>query len=166
MDRVSYKPLKEEIGTEEIFDLVFKDPTVKYGLQEFSSKGILERVNTFEKEDGRFYARCLKRDKDIFIYDKNKKRGKPEEVIRQLWLVKLTQEYKYPLDRIEVEKSVQFGREVRTKSADIVLYKEDKITPYIIFELKQPNAKKAEEQLKSYLSAEGAGRVDDGTVKK
>ena len=68
----------------------------------------------------------------------------------------MTQEYKYPLDRIEVEKSVQFGLEVREKSADIVLYKEDKITPYIIFELKQPNAKKAEEQLKSYLSAEGA----------
>jgi type I restriction enzyme M protein len=60
------------------------------------------------------------------------------------------------LDRIEVEKSVQFGREVRSKAADIVLYKEDKITPYIIFELKQPDAQKAEEQLKSYLSAEGA----------
>jgi type I restriction enzyme M protein len=67
-----------------------------------------------------------------------------------------TQEYKYPLDRIEVEKSVSFGREVHEKKADIVLYKEDKITPYIIFELKQPIAKKAEEQLKSYLSAEGA----------
>jgi type I restriction enzyme M protein len=45
---------------------------------------------------------------------------------------------------------------VRSKAADIVLYKEDKVTPYIIFELKEPNAKKAEEQLKSYLSAEGA----------
>ena len=70
-------------------------------------------------------------------------------------MIKLTTEYKYPLDRIEVEKSVQFGREVKVLT-DIVLYKEDKITPYIIFELKQPNAKKAEEQLKSYLSAEGA----------
>ncbi|HHT9127109.1 MAG TPA: type I restriction enzyme HsdR N-terminal domain-containing protein [Candidatus Brocadiia bacterium] len=166
LNKASYEPLKEEIGTEEIFDLVFKDSTVKYGLQEFSSKEILKRVTAFEKEDGRFYVRCLKRDKDIFIYDKNKKKGKPEEVIRQLWLIKLIQEYKYPLDRIEVEKSVQFGREVRAKSADIVLYKQDKITPYIIFELKQPNAKKAEEQLKSYLSAESAGRVNDGTVKK
>ena len=35
--------------------------------------------------------------------------GKPEEVIMQFWLIKLTQEYQYPLDRIEVEKSVQFG---------------------------------------------------------
>jgi type I restriction enzyme M protein len=155
MNKINYKPLKEKIDTDEILDMVFKDSSVKHGLQEFS-KEILKRINAFEKEDGRFFVRCLKRSKDIFIYDKNKKMGKPEEVIRQLWLVKLTQEYKYPLDRIEVEKSVQFGTEVREKSADLVLYKEDKITPYIIFELKQPNAKKAEEQLKSYLSAEGA----------
>jgi type I restriction enzyme M protein len=155
MNKISYKPLKEKIATDEILDMVFKDSSVKHGLQEFS-KDILKRISAFEKEDGRFYVRCLKRGKDIFIYDSNKKIGKPEEVIRQLWLVKLTQEYKYPMERIEVEKSVQFGREIREKSADIVLYKEDKITPYIVFELKQPNAKKAEEQLKSYLSAEGA----------
>jgi len=155
MNTTKYEVPKERIDTGEILDLVFKDSSVKHGLQEFS-KEALKRINAFEKEGSKFYVRCLKRGKDIFIYDKNKKTGKPEEVIRQLWLVKLTQEYKYPLDRIEVEKSVQFGREVREKSADIVLYKEDKITPYIIFELKQPNAKRAEEQLKSYLSAEGA----------
>jgi type I restriction enzyme M protein len=155
MRNIKYEIPKERIVTEEILDLVFKDSSVKHGLQEFS-KDILRKVNAFEKEINRFYIRCLKRGKDIFIYDKNKKIGKPEEIIRQLWLIKLTTEYKYPFERIEVEKSVQFGREVREKSADIVLYKEDKITPYVIFELKQPNAKKAEEQLKSYLSAEGA----------
>lgn len=155
MTKITYKPPKEKIGTEEIFDLVFKDSSTKHGLQEFS-KETLKRISAFMKESGKFYVRCLKRDKDIFIYDQNKKIGKPEEIIRQLWLIKLTQEYKYPLSRIEVEKSVQFGREVREKSADIVIYKEDKITPYIIFEVKQPDAKKAEEQLKSYLSAEGA----------
>jgi type I restriction enzyme M protein len=155
MSKVSYKPQKEKIGTEGIFDLVFKDSSVKHGLLEFS-KEMLKRINAFEKEPGKFYVRCIKRKKNIFIYDQNKKIGKPEEIIRQLWLIKLTQEYKYPLGRIEVEKSVQFGREVREKSADIVVYKEDKITPYIIFEVKQPDAKKAEEQLKSYLSAEGA----------
>lgn len=155
MSKNIYKTPEERIGTDEIFDMVFRDSSVKYGLQEFS-KDILKRISAFEKENSRFYIRCLKRDKDIFVYDRKKKAGKPEEVIRQLWLIKLTKEYKYPLDRIEVEKSVHFGREVREKSADIVLYKEDKITPYIVFELKQPNAKKAEEQLKSYLSAEGA----------
>jgi len=166
MNKISYKPLGEKVETDEILDMVFKDSSVKHGLQEFS-KGILKRVSAFQKEDGRVYVRCLKRGKDIFIYDQNKKTGKPEEIIRQLWLIKLTNEYKYPLDRIEVEKSVQFGVEVREKSADIVLYKEDKITPYVIFELKQPNAKKAEEQLKSYLSAEGAeGGVWSNGVQK
>ncbi len=151
----AYKPQKEKIGTEEIFVLVFKDSAIKSKLKEFS-KEIFKKINAFEKEQGRFYVRCLKRQTDIFIYDESKKKGKPEEIIRQLWLLKLTQEYKYPMERIEVEKSVQFGREIHSKAADIVLYKEDKITPYIIFELKEPNAKKAEEQLKSYLSAEGA----------
>ena len=155
MPEPTYKKPKEKIGSDEIFDLVFKEPSVKYGLQEFSND-ILNKINAFEKESGKIYIHCLKRNKDILIYDKEKKRTAPEEVIRQLWLIKLTQEYKYPLDRIEVEKSVSFGREVHEKKADIVLYKEDKITPYIIFELKQPIAKKAEEQLKSYLSAEGA----------
>jgi type I restriction enzyme M protein len=155
MENNNYKISEEKIGTEEVLDSVFKDPSVKYGLKEFP-KEILKLIKAFQKEDGRYYVRCLKRNKDIFIYDKKKNRGKPEEVIRQLWLIKLTREYKYPVDRIEVEKSVQFGREVREKAADIVLYKEDRITPYVVFELKQPNAKKAEEQLKSYLSAEGA----------
>lgn len=151
MPEKEYKPAEEKIRPDEFLSLVFK----KYRPQEFSQE-ILKRINAFEKEDGRIYIHCLKRKKDIFVYDKNKKTSKPEEVIRQLWLIKLTQEYKYPLDRIEVEKSVQFGHEVRTKAADIVLYKEDKITPYVIFELKQPDVKKATEQLKSYLSAEGA----------
>jgi type I restriction enzyme M protein len=155
MNEAKYESPKEEISSDGIFSLVFGDALIKPKLVEFSTE-ILGKISGFEKEKGRFYIRCLKRNKDIFVYDKNKNIRKPEEIIRQLWLIKLTQEYKYPLDRIEVEKSVQFGREIRSKAADIVLYKEDKITPYIIFELKQPDAQKAEEQLKSYLSAEGA----------
>ena len=150
-----YESQREEISSDGVFDLVFGDSQKKYKLTEFKVD-ILNKIKAFEKEKGRFYIRCLKRDKEIFVYDKNKQIGKPEEIIRQLWLLKLTEEYKYPLERIEVEKSVQFGREVKTKAADIVIYKEDKITPYIIFEVKQPDVQKAEEQLKSYLSAEGA----------
>lgn len=138
MNKVIYEP------AEEIFDLVFKDPSVKYGLKEFPPDARKQIQKHFNEENGKVYIKCLKRGKDILIYDKNKKTGKPEEIIRQLWLHKLTKEYGYPLDRIEVEKSIQFGTEVRHKAADIVLYKEDKITPYIIFELKEPNAKKAE----------------------
>ncbi len=138
----------------EVLDWIFKDASVKYGLKEF--RDVPKKVKIFEKEKGKYYIHCLKRDKDILVYNKDKNKGAPEEIVRQLWLKKLTEEDKYSLDRIEVEKSVHFGREIHAKKADIVLYKEDKITPYIIFELKEPNAKKAEEQLKSYLSAEGA----------
>lgn len=81
MNKISYDFQKQKIGTEEIFDLIFKDSVIKHGLQEFS-QGILNRVKAFEKEPGRYYVRCLKRDKDIFIYDRNKKIRKPEEIIR------------------------------------------------------------------------------------
>lgn len=93
------------------------------------------------------YVTCLKRGKDI--------RLNPEEIVRQLYLYSLTQEYGYPLDRIEVEFGVHFGREV--KRADIVVMDKDRSTiPYIIVELKKPKLKDGKEQLKSYCNATGA----------
>jgi tRNA(Ser,Leu) C12 N-acetylase TAN1 len=67
MNKINYKPLKEKIEIDKILDIVFKDSSVKHGLQEFP-KEILKRINDFEKEKGKFYVRCLKRGKDIFIY--------------------------------------------------------------------------------------------------
>jgi len=158
-DPFSTKPTEAQIKlTKETLDLIFKDPQVTHGLKEFKRQNIKpeEAITIFEKEKGKFYVRCLKRDKDILVYDKNKNLSKPEEIIRQLWLYTLVKHYKYPLERIEVEKSIHFGREVHAKKADIVIYKEDKITPYIVFEVKEPKEKKAIEQLKSYMSGEGA----------
>ena len=40
-------------------------------------------------------------------------------------------------------------------AGDIVVYKKDKITPYILFEVKAPTEKRAYGQLKSYLNADG-----------
>ena len=153
MNKVTYKRLKEKIGTEEVLDLIFRDALVKHGLKEFQGTNVAKEIKIFEKEKDKFYVRCLKRDKDILVYSSNK--NAPEEIIRQLWLKKLTKDYGYPLDRIEVEKSVQFGREIHKKAADVVVYKKDRITPYIIFELKNPNERRAIEQLKGYLNAEG-----------
>lgn len=155
MPNQPYKKLKEKIGTEEVLDWIFKDASIKHGLKEFQGAEISKEIKFFEKEKGKFYVHCLKRDKDILVYNKNKNTGAPEEIVRQLWLKKLRDEYKYPLERIEVEKSIEFGREIRKKAADIVVYKRDRITPYIIFEVKNPNESKAIEQLKSYLNAEG-----------
>jgi len=141
MDKSVYKKIKEKIGTEEVLDLIFRDASVKHGLKEFQGTNIVKEIKIFKKEKDKFFVRCLKRDRDILVYSQNK--NAPEEIIRQLWLKKLTKDYGYPLDRIEVEKSVQFGREIHKKAADVVVYKKDRITPYIIFELKNPNERRA-----------------------
>ena len=94
-----------------------------------------------------YYAQCLVRGKEI--------RLTPEECVRQLYLAKLSQEYGYPAERMELEYPVKFGREV--KRADIVIFDKDRPTvPYIIVELKKPKSKEGKEQLKSYCNATGA----------
>jgi len=93
------------------------------------------------------YVKCLVRNKDIKLT--------PEEVIRQLYLMKLHNEYDYPYKIIQLEYPVHFGREV--KRADVVIL--DKIqptVPYIIIEVKKPKLKDGKEQLKSYTHATGA----------
>jgi len=156
-DPFTTKPTKEQIKTtREILDAIFKDPQVKYGLREFSKLKIEEVLTIFEKEPGKFYVHCLKRDRNLFVYDKNKNTSEPEEIIRQLWLVRLIKDYRYPLERIEVEKDVRFGREIHAKAADIVVYWGDKSTPYVIIEVKSPTEEKGIDQLKTYLNAEGS----------
>ncbi len=93
------------------------------------------------------YAECLVRKKDIKLV--------PEELIRQLYLQVLMDDYGYPTTRMEVEYSVSFGRE--KKRADIVIFDREKTTsPYIIVELKKPKLKDGKEQLKSYCNGTGA----------
>ncbi len=139
-----------------IIDKIFKDPSVVYGLKEFEGIQLEKALYIFEEEEGRCFVKDIKTGGSRLVYDENKGTTKPEEIIRQLWLHKLISYYKYPLDRIDIEKSIHFGREIHAKAADIVVYKKDKITPYIIIEVKSPTEKKGIEQLKSYLSAEGS----------
>lgn len=142
--------------SEQIIGEIFKDQELVYGLKEFEGVNIYDVLYISEQEPNRFYVKDLKTGNQRFVYDEEKKTGKPEEIVRQLWLYKLHHHYLYPFDRIETEKSIQFGTEVHAKRADIVIFKEDKITPYIIFEIKEPNAKKAEAQLKTYMAGEWA----------
>jgi type I restriction enzyme M protein len=139
----------------EVINKIFRDSGTLYGLKEFSDIPISEIINIFQK-DGKLFLKCLKREKDIQVYNPENNSGSPEEIIRQLWLYKLLNIYKYPKDRIEVEKDVHFGREIHAKGIDIVVYHKDKITPHVVIELKRPKEEEGIEQLKSYLSAEGA----------
>ena len=93
------------------------------------------------------FVKCLVRKKDIQL--------KPEEAVRQLYLMVLNEKYDYPFERMEIEYAVSFGRE--KKRADIVIFdKQDTRSIYIIIEIKKPKLKDGKEQLKSYCNATGA----------
>ena len=93
------------------------------------------------------YVTCIIRQKAIKLT--------PEEIVRQLYVMELAEDYGYPADRMELEYAVSFGRE--KKRADIVIFDKDKTTtPYIMVELKKPKLKDGKEQLKSYCNATGA----------
>lgn len=149
-------PTKKPNKAKEIIDRIFRDPEVVYGLKEFEGINFEKALMITEESQGKFYIKDIKSGKLKVVFGESKQQGKPEEIVRQLWLHKLNAYYKYPLDRIDTEKSIHFGREIHAKAADIVVYKKDKITPYIIVEVKNPTEKKGIEQLKSYLSAEGS----------
>lgn len=149
-------PTKKPNRTEEVIGKIFEDSDLAYGLREFEGIDIFSVLEITEEERGRYYLKDLKTGKSRFVYDEKKESGKPEEIVRQLWLHKLHTRYKYPFERMEIEKSVHFGREIHAKAADIVVYKKDKITPYIIVEVKAPSESKGIEQMKGYLNAEGA----------
>jgi len=128
---------------------ILKD--TNYTLDQFTEdyiKELEESIFTKELKNGvAYYIKCLIRKKDIKLT--------PEEIVRQLYIMKLRDEYEYPLERMKIELGVNFGRE--TKRADIVIM--DKIqptVPYIIIEVKKPKLKDGKDQLKSYCNATGA----------
>jgi type I restriction enzyme M protein len=149
-------PTKKPNRTQEIIGKVFRDSELAFGLKEFEGIDFEKVLEITESEKNRFYIKDLKSDKEKFVWDETKQNGKPEEIVRQLWLHKLNAHYKYPFERMDTEKSVHFGHEIHAKAADIVVYKKDEITPYIIIEVKSPTEKKGIDQLKTYLNAEGA----------
>lgn len=118
---------------------LFSEESIKYLENKIINKGSENNAN--------YYVSCLIREKEIKL--------NPEEIVRQLYLYKVINEYKYPKSRIQVEYSVHFGREV--KRADIVIMDKIQITtPYIIVEVKKPKLKDGKEQLKSYCNATGS----------
>lgn len=122
-----------------------------YRLDQFKPEHITElEAGITIKESGKAtvpYVTCLVRGKPIKLT--------PEEVVRQLYLRVLHYDMGYPLQRMEVEYVVTFGRE--KKRADICIFDKDKPnTPYILVELKKPKLKEGKEQLKSYCNATGA----------
>ena len=156
--------------TRELIDRIFKEPGIKSELTEFETLGkpIHDILDIYSKtvETGRDAGKTKYYVKSVVPFSSGKEevqvyvdggKSSPEEIVRQLWVYKLIQQYGYQPDEIDLEKSVQFGTEVGTKAADIIVYTDDtKETPKIIVECKKPKRKDGIEQLKSYMNAKGA----------
>jgi len=69
----------------EILNKIFRDSSTLYGLKEFSDIPIKQIINLI-KRDNRYFIKCLKRDKEIQIFNTENNSGSPEEIVRQLWL--------------------------------------------------------------------------------
>ena len=133
-----------------ILSQILKDSD--YKLTQFSEskvKALEGKITSKENKSGKkdFYTTCLVRNKEIKLT--------PEEVVRQLFLMIIIEDFGYPSKRLELEYGVVFGRE--KKRADICIFDRDNPTAaYILVELKKPKLKDGKEQLKSYCNATGA----------
>lgn len=164
------KDRKPLMTTKEVIDRIFKEPGVRYELTEFENLGkpiheildIQAKTVTTGKDAGKtkYYLKSFipfsTGNEEVQVYVEGGKSA-PEEIVRQLWVYKLMTQYGYTADEIDLEKGVQFGTEVGTKAADIIVYTDTtKETPKIIVECKKPKRKDGIEQLKSYMNAKGA----------
>lgn len=162
--------MSKEPTTKEVIDRVFKAPGIKFELSEFENLGkpihdivsIYSKVVTAGKDAGKtkYYLKSFipfsTGNEEVQVYAEGGKSA-PEEIVRQLWVYKLMQQYNYKADEMDLEKGVQFGTEIGTKAADIIIYTDNtKETPKIIVECKKPKRKDGIEQLKSYMNAKGA----------
>lgn len=110
--------------------------------------GAAEKLEIYLRR-GKPYLKCFASGKE--------RPAKPEEIVRQLYIDMLMEDYGYPAERIYVERPVQFGAAVHEKAADIFICdKDDPNTAFIIVECKKPKRSEGLEQLKSYCHAEGA----------
>ena len=126
---------------------IFSAPEVKHGLSLFSKKELDFVENLIIEKEGKLFIKCQIKDKY--------KPAKPEEIVRQLFIHRMISEYKYPKERIDVERVIYFGSR-DSGLADIVIMHEDMTHPFIIIETKRPKRSDGLEQLKSYCNAEGA----------
>lgn len=129
-------------------DDIFRSQDTKHRLTLFKAEDVQWLETQIFEKNGKPYLKCLASDRD--------RPARPEEIVRQLWIKNILDEFHYPKDRLKIEYAVWFGSGVSDKSADIVIMHTDGEHPYIIFEIKKPKRKDGLQQLKSYCNAEGS----------
>lgn len=137
---------------------VFGNKNSGHSLKPLDSSELSQLEALLIERDGRLYFSCPVRRKEVL--------ARPEEAVRQLWILRLTTHYGYPLSRIAVEYPITFGRDT-SKRADIVVFDADRPTvPFLIGEVKQVKFRDGKEQLRSYTHATGAPLAlwSNGTV--
>jgi len=135
------------VSSEKIYTIADILKTSDYALDIFTEQEV-NALKLFDKKDKPYL---------VDFVDGKERPAKPEEIVRQLYVHRLMTTYRYPANRISIEKGVQFGSTIADKRADIVISdKDDPRTAYIIVEVKKPKRKDGVEQLKSYCNAEGA----------
>ncbi len=128
---------------------IIREKAGQYELTIFHPDAIAWLESQLFEKRGHPYLKCLASDRD--------RRAYPEEIVRQLYIKKLMDDYGYPKERIQVEKPIFFGSGVGKKRADIVItHADNPDAAYIIVEVKKPRRQDGIEQLKSYCNAEGS----------
>jgi type I restriction enzyme M protein len=127
---------------------IFSAPDAKHGLSLFNSDEINAVGRLIIKQEGKYFIKCQIKNRY--------KIAKPEEIVRQLWIYRLLNEYNYPKERIGVKKIVHLASQTGSQFADIVVFQEDLKHYYILFEIKRSDRAAGLEQLKSYCSTESA----------
>ncbi|MBA7490252.1 hypothetical protein ES702_00787 [subsurface metagenome] len=127
---------------------IFSAPDIKHGLSLFNSDEINAIKRLIIEQEGKYFIKCQIKNRY--------KTAKPEEIVRQLWIYRLVNEYNYPKERIGVKKIVYFASQIGSQFADIVVFQEDLKHYHILFEIKRPYRTTGLEQLKSYCSTKSA----------
>jgi len=126
---------------------IFSTADVKHGLSLFNSDEINAIKRLIIEQEGKYIIKCQIKGRY--------KIAKPEEIVRQLWIYRLLNEYNYPKKRIGVKKTINFTSQIEPQAVDIVVFQEDLKHYHILFEIKRPDRTAGLEQLKSYCSTEG-----------
>lgn len=89
--------------TSQYIDEIFGHPEVKHGLTVFDSPEIrglnlINKIDISRREDGKTVIKCLKRQKEVI--------AKPEEIVRQLFLIYVRDYLGYPVNQVSVEKKM------------------------------------------------------------
>jgi hypothetical protein len=113
---------ESSMNTKEVIDRIFKDPATQYELTEFENLGkaihdilaIYLKTAATGRDAGKtkYYLKSFipfsSGNEEVQVYVEDGK-ANPEEIVRQLWVYKLINQYGYKMDEIDLEASVQFG---------------------------------------------------------